>query len=318
MEPSLRSSRPPAIGCVLPRTDKSLHESAQRIVESLSDDLRISQYADLAFAMKKMEGRAWYWLKSLPGAKMGFLVCQPKSPVVWIDEQFKVSYKLPMRFAASVLEKGCVFLASLNRTMGVVQLEDCWMYKNSIVRGKKFSDRWAIVSKVLTLEYREDPMLQRGFSVQAASFLPLTDLRKIDPLPPFLLAQGEDYSRRLRVQLGDREGGGGARAEGGGRSTQSARPLFVDDEVPAAPAPAPSAVEGPVEETPPGTAYAVPHDEYPDTYNLFVNGQKKGYAAVQDLALSRKLKAACAGKTNLLVKIDWNEEFKMYEILSLV
>jgi hypothetical protein len=260
--------------------------------------------------MKKMEGRAWYWLKSLPGAKMGFLVCQPKSPIVWMDEQFKQTYKIPIRFSASVLEKS-VFLASLNRTLGVLQIEDCWMYKGTNLRTKKFSERWRIVSKVLSYEYREDKVLQRGFEVQAATFFPLTGLREMvgSSMPPFVLAQGEDYSRRLRVQLVGKD------------QDSSSRPLFVEDSEVAVPAPTPSRAEKadmPVfPETPEGTAIAVPHEEYPDTYNLFIGGQKKGYAAVQELALSKKLRKAIAETPQLLVRIDWNEEFKMYVILSI-
>jgi hypothetical protein len=67
---------------------------------------------------------------------------------------------------------------------------------------------------------------------------------------------------------------------------------------------------------------AVPHEEFPDTYTIFIQGVKKGYAAVQDLELSRQLRdafaataEAAAGK-QLPVKVEWNDEFNMYEILG--
>jgi hypothetical protein len=70
-----------------------------------------------------------------------------------------------------------------------------------------------------------------------------------------------------------------------------------------------------------GTALAVPHEDFPDTYNIWVDGVKKGYAAVQDLDLSlalRKSLESLSGKKECLVNIQWNSEFEMYEIKSLV
>jgi hypothetical protein len=64
------------------------------------------------------------------------------------------------------------------------------------------------------------------------------------------------------------------------------------------------------------TAKAVAHEEYPDTYNLWFKGVKKGYAAVQDLDLSRELRLASQTAKDLFVKVEWNSEFNMYEIVS--
>ena len=66
-----------------------------------------------------------------------------------------------------------------------------------------------------------------------------------------------------------------------------------------------------------GVAVAIPNENYPDTYTLVVDGKEKGFAAVQDLRLSRTLTKACAGKSHLLVKVVWNNEFEMYEISDL-
>jgi hypothetical protein len=48
-----------------------------------------------------------------------------------------------------------------------------------------------------------------------------------------------------------------------------------------------------------------------------VNGVKKGYAAVQDIELSRRLKDALGNNKELSVHVEWNEEFSMYEITDL-
>jgi hypothetical protein len=64
---------------------------------------------------------------------------------------------------------------------------------------------------------------------------------------------------------------------------------------------------------------AVPHPEYPDTYDIFIKGVKKGYAAVQDIDLSRRLKKACETQginEGLCVNVEWNEEFSSYEIVG--
>ena len=63
-------------------------------------------------------------------------------------------------------------------------------------------------------------------------------------------------------------------------------------------------------------ARAVAHEDHPDTYNLWINGVKKGYAAVQNLDLSRKLRIAVKESNETFVVVEWNDEFKMYEILS--
>lgn len=299
-EPSLRSSRPPATSCKLARTDQSLHETTQRFVESLSKDIRISQYADPAYAAKRLsDGERWQWLE--PIGRQGYLVFLPKQPIVWIDDQCKKSFKIPLRVSASLYEKKSVFLASLNSGDGELRIEDCWLLRGKLQRQLPFSQRWDSVLEFFTSLFREDAYLQRGLRITSASFLPLTAaLSWKDILPPFMIAQGEIAPRRLRVQL------------------QSSPEPPSAPEAPSAstiPTHAPAAVS--VQEEPEGFARAIPHPEYPDTYDLFVGSVKKGYAAVQDLRLSRKLReASAAAESGVRVKVEWNEEFKMLEIVS--
>lgn len=63
---------------------------------------------------------------------------------------------------------------------------------------------------------------------------------------------------------------------------------------------------------------AIPNDAYPDTYTITINGDKKGYAAVQDIELSKILRDACKTRKELPVKAEWNNEFSSYEIISLI
>lgn len=296
-EPSLRSSRPPATSCKLARTDQSLHETTQRFVESLSKDIRISQYADPAYAAKRLsDGERWQWLE--PIGRQGYLVFLPKQPIVWIDDQCKKSFKIPLRVSASLYEKKSVFLASLNSGDGELRIEDCWLLRGKLQRQLPFSQRWDSVLEFFTSLFREDAYLQRGLRITSASFLPLTvALSWKDTLPPFMIAQGETAPRRLRVQL----------------ISSSDPPSAPADPIPTR---APAAVS--VQEEPEGFARAISHPEYPDTYDLFVGSVKKGYAAVQDLRLSRKLREATSNTdAGVRVKVEWNEEFKMLEIVDL-
>ena len=138
-----------------------------------------------------------------------------------------------------------------------------------------------------------------------------------------MYAQGEKFPRRLRVQLSSPTlASAPAPAPAPAPPPRpllkqkqrppppsaqlNVRPMFVDDD-----APAPTDADSSI-------ALAVAHEEHPDTYNLIVNGVKKGYAAVQDLDLSREMRAACKESSEVYVKIEWNTEFNMYEIMSRV
>jgi hypothetical protein len=65
-------------------------------------------------------------------------------------------------------------------------------------------------------------------------------------------------------------------------------------------------------------AKAVAREDLPDTYELWIQGVKRGYGAVQDLELSAQLRQAAKKSKTFLVKVVWNEEFEMFEISSLL
>jgi hypothetical protein len=297
MEPSLRSSNIRVNECILRRPDPAVHETTKRFVESLSNDNRISQYADLAYASKKLSRDTWYWLDPVKGGRSGYLVCLPNQPIIWMDEQFKQSFKIPMRVSSSIYQKKSVFIASLNKTDGLLRLEDAWVVSGKSLLDEPFSKRWDELLDVYSTGYRCDTHLQKGLRVEVASYTPLTSAKGWIPVPSMMIAQGETYPRRLRVQIQSEE-----KRQ---MPMVSEAPKFVEEEKGG-------------EELPSDMARAVAHEEYPDTYNLWIGGQQKGYAAVQDLELSRSLRLATKANKEILVKVEWNEEFKMYEILSQV
>ena len=291
MEPSLRSSSYRPTECKLKRCDPALHETIQRFVESL--DMRISQYADVNYATKKFQGKRWYWLSQI--GRSGYLVFLPNTPIVWIDEQFKQSYKIQMRVSSTLYERPSVLIASLNMGDGLLRLEDAWFLSGKNLVNNPFTQRWESLLETYSLLYKYDSALQQGLRIEPAVYEPLTSIKDIQQMPNVLIAQGEDDARRLRVQLIQPE-------------AQVEAKLQVKAPVQAPPSkPAPRPPPRPTK----GEAFAIPHPDYPDTYELLVDGVKKGFAAVQDLDLSKRLKG-CGNK--IRVKIEWNSEFSMYEI----
>jgi len=270
-------------------------------VESLHNDVRISQYADMKYAAGKMESGKWYLLDPSE-YQSGYLIFIPQQPVIWIDEQFRMSFRIPMRVGASIYEKNSVMVASLNKSEGILRLEDAWMIAGKSYFDEAFSKRWEALGTFYRSSYKVDSFLQRGLTIQPAVYQPLESAAEWGRNPPrMILAQGESFPRRLRVQLVEQP--------------------RVQSEV-KAPAPVPLPVSQKVKllvksKKPSGTI-AIPHETHPDAYNIWIDGVKKGYAAVQDLALSQKLRAVCKkeGIGGIPVTVEWNAEFSMYEIVS--
>ena len=341
MEPSLRSSSYTPRECKLKRTDPALHETIQRFVESL--DMRISQYADINYAVKKLEGKPWYWLTQI--GRSGYLVFLPNTPAVWIDEQFKHSYKIQIRVSSCVYEKKTLLIASLDTVDGLLRLEDAWILAGKNLREETrgtqdtqgthtpFTQRWNSLLEFYCVSYKHDPALQ-GLRIEPAKYGSLASIKDIS-IPNVMIAQGED-GRRLRVQLIPRDALApvNTAVPKVSRVSQPApvpkvshvsqpapvpkvnrdsQPGLVNTAVPKVSRVSQPAPRPPPRPRPQNQAIAVPHEEYPDTYNLFIDGVKKGYAAVQDLDLSKRLKEHSASQ-EIRVKIEWNAEFSMYEI----
>jgi hypothetical protein len=308
MEPSLKNSHSRGYDLKLRRTDQALHDTTQRFVESLSKDVRISQFTDTNLASKLLINDKWYWLQPVIGGRAGYLVCLPDQPIVWMDEQFKQSFRIPMRVSSAIYEKKSVFLASLNKVDGFLRLEDAWMVGGEFLRGRPFTSRWEALCSFYDSKYRMDTVLQQGFRIDICSYEALINITKWTSIPSVVFAQGERHQRRLRIQLVEQKPK--SKMEYSSSSLSSA-PAFVE----------PKEVTTDYTTTADDVAKAVPHEEYPDTYDLWMKGVKKGYAAVQDLALSRHLRQATSvgkEKKEVLVKVAWNSEFDMFEIVSLV
>ena len=333
MEPSLRSSTQRGNECKLRKPEQAVHETVRRFVESLRSDVRISQYADLVYAGKKIEenNSPWYWLEPVPGGRTGFLVFLPGQQAVWTDEQGKVSFFVQVRVAEEIYKKNSVFIATLNKFDGLLRLEDAWLVagQNQATTKYPFTQRWDSLIRFYSTQYKEDFQLQQGLRLELASFQSLASLDKWVKIPTMMFLQGENAHKRLRVQLD--EPSAATPAQLPPRQPQmrkmpteplKQRAMFVDEDE------APTSTESQSDSTAKAvahkettdkadahketTAKAVAHEEHPDTYNLWIKGVKKGYAAVQDLELSRELRLASQTAKDLFVKVEWNSEFNMY------
>ena len=328
-DPSLRSSTQRGNECKIRRTDPALHDTTKRFVESLCPDVRISQYADLNYAAKRMDRDPWYWLLPVPGGRVGYLVFQPNQPAVWIDEQFKMSWRIGIRVSSSIYEKTSILIASLNKFDGLLRLEDAWVISGKSLMLAPFTKRWGVVCDFFGESYKVDEKLQQGLRIETAEFKSLASVKSFSDSSgssgssdiPTIFAQGERAPRRLRVQMISAPSK--ANAASATHSTYAtyadptsqtvSKPMFVEEEE--------MNDESAVDEQPlplkgQAIARAVVNEDHPDTYNLWINGVKKGYAAVQNLDLSRKLRVAVKESKETFVVVEWNDEFKMYEILS--
>ena len=287
-------------------------------MESLLRDVRVSQFADLTYASTLLQKGTWYWI---PGGKSGFLVMAPKSPVVWMEEQGKVSYKIPMRVGKEWCEKGSVCLASLNMSDGVLRLEDVRAACGKNIEGEPFSKRWDVLLDFYRNSYVHDSLLQGGLTIEPAVYSALESARDWNERTPmFMIAQGETYRKRVRIQIRDKDTT--PIVERVYPPTREPSQLVKTKKVvkpaPAVAAPAPQTATQTQTQEPSVDAYVIPSKEFPDTYVLYVKGDNKGFAAVQGLSLSRSLREASKTRDKIPVHVTWNVEFSSHEIVSIV
>jgi hypothetical protein len=290
-------------------------------VESQHSDVRISQYADIHYASKKMANGKWFWLDPLEGGRSGYLVCTPSSPIVWIDEQFKQSFRIAMRVNSPIYEKTTILIASLNKTEGILRLEDAWMVAGKSFFDATFTKRWEELLRFYSTSYKVDAYLQQGLRIEPAVYKPLADAVTWSENPECMFAQGDTFPRRLRVQITPREDKSSLHTKELAKQMMKKKDMLEGEAKPKAgvvPGSSSSSGRGGQGQGQQGT-FAIPHDEYPDTYTIRIDGVNKGYAAVQDIALSRQLRtAASSASAALPVKVEWNSEFSMYEIISVL
>jgi hypothetical protein len=236
-----------------------------------------------------------------------------------------------MRISKPVYEKNSIMIASLNIGDSLLRIEDVWLLAGKMMRGTPFTQRLDTLHEFFTLQYKFDSLLQQGLRIDLATYKSLNEIKDLEHFPNMLVVQGEDNKRRLRIQIPKEFPG----PTGAVKTSSAASAPAVKTSASVAPAVKTSAsVAGGVktaaqtkvpiskQEIPvtksskAEEAIAIPHPEYPDTYELLVNGVKKGYAAIQDIDLSKRLRSFT--QKEIRVKIEWNSEFSMYEICDII
>jgi hypothetical protein len=318
MEPSLRSSAPKASSCRLKKTDPSLHETMKRFVESHLHDTRISQYADARYAADKFKSGKWFWLSPFQG-QVGYLVISPKNPIIWINEKLSYSFKIPMRVSTAMTEGGSIFIASLNTNEGMLRVEDLRVLSGNSLVSQPFSKRWATLLESMYKLYRVDTLLQQGLTISTAEYGPLDSYTSWEPDTTMMIAQGDTYNRRLRVQLLEDQQPQHRQTPQHKQTPQDRQPLPNLQ------------VQAPRLENRPSiqeqrhrlpvknkhTIFAIPNKIFPDTYTIEIDGVSKGYAAIQELSISRLIKQAAETQDRIPVNVEWRDDFSSYEILSI-
>jgi hypothetical protein len=209
----------------------------------------------------------------------------------------------------------------------VLRIEDMKVIGGKDIRELSFTKRWEQLLEFYRNSYVFDSTLQRGLLIEPAVYKPIDSIQSWVTIPDYIFAQNDTMPRRLRIQLTEKgldfsknllvEPGQNAR----GPPVQPRPTIQSKPTVQAKPTiqskPTVQAKPTQVQKKPPVKTIAIPED-FPDTYTIVINGEKRGYAAVQDIELSRKLRNAAKESKEIPVKVEWNQEFTSYEILSLV
>lgn len=279
--------------------ERELHDASKRFVENMPDS-RITFYSNVAAFEKRVRSKQQGYLTDATG-RVGYLLLQPKRPVIWIDEQHKTAFRIPMRVTSKVYEQSSVFIACFNKSEGILTLDDCWQFKGERLTGKSFNQRWEYILKFFTHDYIHDPVLQRGLRVQPAHYFPLAQFQQFylarSARVEWIHWQPEDAGqKRLRIQL-----------------TEQLATVKEDKKLQ-------TKVKVTADAMSKGylVARAVPHEDLPDTYTLYTaDSIEKGTAAVQKYSLSVKLNTAKKEKKEVVVRVSWSKEFSKWQILEI-
>lgn len=282
--------------------ERDLHDTSKRIVESMPDS-RITFYSNLSGFEKRVVKKEIGYFTQAAG-RVGYLLLLPKRPAVWLDEQMKQCFRIPLRVSQSIFQQRTIFIATLNRSEGRLTLDDCWEWKGQSMIGKPFTKRWELVRDFFSAEFKEDERLQRGLQIEPAVWYPLLEFESLcstGALDWIHWQPEHTASKRLRIELKERMDA---------QTTPLAQTSHKTSQKESRP-PQPSA------ETATLTARAVANPDMPDTYTLFTaENTEKGTAAVQRFTLSKQLRDVLAQKEQkeVFVEVEWNTEFEKWQI----
>lgn len=241
----------------------------------------------------------------------GFLCFMPKKPVQYIHCRLDQGKYLRLRVDSSLFDKGTIFIAAFE--LGILTLQDCWMWKGESLLQQPFSKRFPYVHTFLNSYIVKDPKLS-GVEVQAVTLYPLSELQT--------LIQSEEYLSIDFIPENPRRRRCSYRIEqriGKPKPTNRVPPVHTPAKHVLAPRP-PVAKLHLQPRQPVGELVAVAKNiqGLPDTFDLFSYDRKHiGEAAVQEDEISFLLRKQFQSTSSLLVVVEWNLFLDAYEIKKL-
>jgi hypothetical protein len=175
-------------------------------------------------------------------------------------------------------------------------LEDVLGWKNEPVwLHLPFEQRWNTILKEFRDKFIQDPVLQGGFRIECANYLPLSALEK--PKPNTVIEFVRNMPKQKRI-------------------------LFLQDAIQTVPAKRPDEkhdkkdIHDKKDKQEKQDITLVKKDVAagPDVYTVFRSGEKSGYALVKTLAISRALRSKT--EEEIRVDVEWNKHFGKWEILQ--
>ena len=251
----------------------------------------------------------FYVLPNISRAEPGFLVFLPNQPAVFTTMRSPDKGRKPSAFSLRMRTDvtlgnggGTVVIATLDKILHSLRLEDVYVWRGEcIFKTKAFSERRKVLKEFVEHSWTPDARLMGGIQTTVANPLPLASLSSLTDAPFSIDLIPELAGKRRFYFL----------AEQNKTPVQS---LEFPKAAAPVPAPAPAPLVPPTQKM---TAYAVALESLPDVYDLFMeNGTPLCRAAVQQIALSRELRAASAAKEKIPVSVSWNKEFGRYEIIA--
>lgn len=277
--------------------DRALHEASERFVETMPDS-RITFFSSSEHLERRVKKEKGYFLKGK--GRVGYLLCMPKRPLLWMDEQKKQCIRVGARLSKSLFDENSVFIATFDKYDSCITIDDCWIYKGKSLIALPFTQRWEYVLKMYDHDYKRDEFLENGIQIQPAAYYAMTAFQTVARGQEWIHWMPEDASqKRMRIQLKQREA-----------STiqeQISQKKLAHKQSP----------EKQIKQTAHLTAKAVPHEEFPDTYTLYTaEGTEKGIAAIQKFAISQSLKQLFEKekKEYVYVRVGWNADFEKWQI----
>lgn len=303
---NLRSSHRESSAVRLKFANSFLHDLATQFVETRIKDCCIRQRLQPDKEQIVKRG-TFYVMENESRSDPGFLLLLPKQPAVFMmtrpsgrDKKIP-AWTLRMRTDVRLGEGGgTMLIATLDKIQHTLRIEDVWVWKGEdIYNTKKFSERRGFLKTFIEDCWTPDSRLMGGINCSVANPKPLSSLTTVESCFSVDLIPELPGKRRFWFQLEQPVTDVPPVAVSSAPMFRTTAPVLHDAK------PAVGRVD----------AYAVPLESLPDVYDLFLeNGTPLSRAAVQQIALSQKLKAI---KGRIPVLAEWKAEFGRYEIVEI-